>query len=80
MLIFVVDSNDRDRISEAADELQRFLSEDELQDVILLVLANKQDLPNAMSVEEVTEHLKLNSLRNRSWCKYLLCRTCTYVI
>ena len=42
--------------------LQRFLSEDELKDCILLVLANKQDLANAMSVEEVTEKMKLNSL------------------
>ena len=70
-MIFVVDSNDRDRIGEAADELQRFLSEDELQECILLVLANKQDLPNAMSVEEVTEKMRLNSLRNRNWCMYL---------
>lgn len=71
-MIFVVDSNDRDRISEAADELQRFLHEDELQDCILLVLANKQDLPNAMSVEEVTEKMRLNSLQNRNWCKCLI--------
>lgn len=71
MLIFVVDSNDRERISEAADELQRFLNEDELQDCIVLVLANKQDLPNAMSVEEVTDKMRLNSLKNRNWCKYL---------
>ena len=69
ILIFVVDSNDRERISEAADELQRFISEDELQDCILLVLANKQDLPNAMSVEEVTEKLRLNSLKDKNWCK-----------
>jgi ADP-ribosylation factor protein 1 len=41
-LIFVVDSNDRDRISEARDELHRMLSEDELKDAVLLVFANKQ--------------------------------------
>ena len=57
-----MDINDRERISDAADELQRFLSEDELKDCILLVLANKQDLANAMSVDEVTEKMKLNSL------------------
>ena len=62
ILIFVVDSNDQGRISDATDErLQRFLSEDELKDCILLVLANKQDLANAMSVEEVIEKMKLNS-------------------
>ena len=65
----MVDSNDRERISECRDELQRFLCEDELRDSILLVLANKQDLPNAMSVHEITDKLGLNALRDRLWCK-----------
>ena len=44
-IIFVVDSNDRDRVVEARDELQRMLNEDELREALLLVFANKQDLP-----------------------------------
>ncbi|TKY45208.1 ADP-ribosylation factor [Spatholobus suberectus] len=39
-LIFVVDSNDRDHVVEARDELHRMLNEDELRDVVLLVFAN----------------------------------------
>ena len=42
-IIFVVDSNDRERIPEAREELQRMLNEDELRDALLLVFANKQD-------------------------------------
>jgi hypothetical protein len=38
----VVDSNDRERASEARDELTRMLDEDELRDAVLLVFANKQ--------------------------------------
>jgi len=41
-LIFVVDSNDRDRIDAARDELHRMLGEDELREAVLLVFANKQ--------------------------------------
>lgn len=41
-LIFVIDSNDRERVGEARDELQRMLSEDELRDAVLLIFANKQ--------------------------------------
>lgn len=41
-LIFVVDSNDRERAMEARDELNRMLDEDELRDAVLLVFANKQ--------------------------------------
>lgn len=41
-LIFVVDSNDRERIGEAREELMRMLAEDELREAVLLIFANKQ--------------------------------------
>ena len=41
--------------------------QDELQDAVLLVFANKQDLPQAMNVAEITDKLGLHSLRNRKW-------------
>jgi Arf/Sar family protein len=65
-LIFVVDSNDRERVVEAERELHNMLNEDELRDAVILVFANKQDLPNAMSASELTEKLRLSSLHNRS--------------
>ncbi|EGG21517.1 ADP-ribosylation factor [Cavenderia fasciculata] len=74
-LIFVVDSNDRERIQEACDELQKMLNEDELRDAVLLVFCNKQDLPNAMSVAEVTDKLNLHSLRQRKWYIQSTCAT-----
>jgi len=74
-LIFVVDSNDRDRIHEATDELQKILKEDELKDVVLLVFANKQDLPGAMSVSEMTEKLGLHSVGARKWYIQSTCAT-----
>ncbi|XP_068426257.1 ADP-ribosylation factor 1 [Clinocottus analis] len=74
-LIFVVDSNDRERCQEACEELSRMLSEDELSDAVLLVFANKQDLPNAMNAAEITENLGLGKLRNRSWYIQTTCAT-----
>eukprot|EP01038_Epipyxis_sp_PR26KG_P010147 gene10147-13650_t len=74
-LIFVVDSNDRDRIDAARDELHRMLNEDELRDSILLVFANKQDLPNAMSAAEMTDKLGLQTLRHRQWYIQACCAT-----
>ncbi|CAK9883307.1 unnamed protein product [Sphagnum jensenii] len=74
-LIFVVDSNDRDRIVEARDELHRMLSEDELRDAVLLVFANKQDLPNAMNAADITDKLGLHSLRQRHWYIQSTCAT-----
>jgi ADP-ribosylation factor protein 1 len=74
-LIFVVDSNDRERVGEAHDELHKMLNEDELREAVLLVFANKQDLPNAMSVAEVTDKLGLHSLRYRKWYIQATCAT-----
>ena len=74
-VIFVVDSNDRDRIGEAREELARMLNEDELRDAVLLVFANKQDLPSAMNAAEMTEKLNLNSMRNRNWYIQATCAT-----
>ncbi|KAI3451982.1 hypothetical protein Pfo_008647 [Paulownia fortunei] len=74
-LIFVVDSNDRERVSEARDELHRMFGEDELRDATLLVFANKQDLPNAMNVPELTDKLGLHSLRQRRWYIQSACAT-----
>ena len=68
----MVDSNDRDRIAEAREELQQMLNEDELRDALLLVFANKQDLPNAMNAAEITEKLGLHSIRQRPWYIKLL--------
>jgi len=74
-LIFVVDSNDRERVTEACDELNKMLNEDELREAVLLVFANKQDLPNAMSVAEITDKLGLHSIRNRKWYIQSTCAT-----
>jgi ADP-ribosylation factor 1/2 len=76
-LIFVVDSNDSDRIDAARDELHRMLNEDELRDAVLLVFANKQDLPNAMSAAEMTDKLGLHGLRPsyRQWYIQACCAT-----
>lgn len=74
-LIFVVDSNDRERIAEANDELQKMLQEEELSDAMLLVFANKQDLPNACSISEVTDKLGLHSVKPRKWYVQGTCAT-----
>ncbi|KAF7355819.1 ADP-ribosylation factor Arf1 [Mycena venus] len=66
-IIFVVDSNDRERVSEVREELQRMLNEEELRDALLLVFTNNQDFSNAMNAAELTEKLGLHGLRQRTW-------------
>lgn len=66
-LIYVVDSNDRDRIEEARKEFQGLLSEPDMMNATILVFANKQDLPNAYSVAEVSEKLQIQNIPQRNW-------------
>merc|ERR1719296_206388 len=74
-LIYVVDSNDRDRSEDAREDLTKMLNEDEMRDAVVLVFANKQDLPNAMTAAEVTEKLGLQQMRNRQWFIQSACAT-----
>jgi len=49
-LIYVVDCADRDRIDEARQELHRIINDREMRDAIILVFANKQDLPEGFNL------------------------------
>ena len=68
----MVDSNDWDRLEYLHQEVVRLLGEDELKEKPILFFANKQDLPHALSPEEVAERLKLSDLRDRPWRMFLL--------
>ena len=74
-LIFVVDSNDRERAEDAREELHKMLNEEEMREAVVLVFANKQDLPNSMPAAEITEKLGLSALRNRQWFIQSACAT-----
>lgn len=74
-LIFVVDSSDTSRLDEARDELQNLLEQDELRDAVVLVYANKQDLPYAVNPRELSVKLGLNSITNRPWQVQGTCAT-----
>jgi small GTP-binding protein len=74
-LIYVVDSNDRERIAEAREELSKMVGEEELRNATVLVFANKQDLPNAMPVADLTQELGLPNLTTRKWFVQACCAT-----
>ena len=75
-LIYVVDSNDGDKFVECKWELDNLLQENLVRDLPLLVFANKQDLPNSLSVSEITSILELENIPvNRSWYVQPCCAT-----
>ena len=66
-IIYVVDWNHKERIEETKEGLYWMLAEDELKDACLLVFANKQDLPGALTPSEITDIFELNTLKDRNW-------------
>lgn len=66
-LIYVVDSCDKSRIPDATAELLTVLNNENMAGVPFLVLANKQDVPDALSTEELVTVLKLKNYEDRHW-------------
>ncbi|CAD0196501.1 unnamed protein product [Chrysodeixis includens] len=52
-VIYIVDSSDRERVSESKETFDRMIASEHLSGVPLLVLANKQDIPDCMGVHTV---------------------------
>ncbi|XP_011457178.3 uncharacterized protein [Magallana gigas] len=74
-LIYVVDSSDRERIAESREELFGILDSDEMREVPVVVIANKQDLPNALKPSEVADLMTLHKLTSRKWYIQAACAT-----
>ena len=66
-IAFVIDSSDHRRLGECSRVMQEVLDDDLLLGVPLLVLANKQDVPNAIPSGEIEELMHLGSIRDRAW-------------
>ena len=65
-IVYVVDSANLEDIEPAKEELDRLLTDPELKDALLLVLANKQDL-GGLSADEVSRRLGLAKIKDRVW-------------
>lgn len=54
---FVVDAADSEKLEAANTELQNLLEKPQLANIPVLVLANKNDLPEALTAEQIIEAL-----------------------
>ena len=71
-IVYMVDSADKRRADECAEELETLMGEEELAGVPVLVFANKQDLLNAMTAAEIIEALELSTVKDR-WIHVQAC-------
>lgn len=72
VLVYMVNSADTQRLRPAAHEFRRILQDERLKHVPILVLANKQDLPGAKSVEDISATLGLDELRKQNFNVHIL--------
>ncbi|KAI8145591.1 ADP-ribosylation factor family-domain-containing protein [Fennellomyces sp. T-0311] len=54
-IVFVVDSTDSKRLEECKDTFEKMITNDQVEGVPVLMLANKQDIDGALRVEEIKE-------------------------
>lgn len=73
-VIFVVDASDVARIETVKEELHDIMRNIDLENAILLILANKQDLPFALNVTELAKQLELSNLK-QTWHIQPTCAT-----
>jgi len=52
---FVLDAADHDKLDAARTELRNLLDKPQLASIPVLVLGNKNDLPGALTVEQIIE-------------------------
>lgn len=56
-LVFVIDSSDKERIDMAKQELFLIFQEEDLKNIPIVILANKQDIEGCMTDVEVSNSL-----------------------
>jgi len=66
-LIFVVDSQDKNRVSQAGAEFKSIIEDPLMKNSAILVYANKQDMRGCLTTAEVCQSLGLPDLKNRHW-------------
>ncbi|XAR71731.1 hypothetical protein NMG60_11018134 [Bertholletia excelsa] len=66
-IIYVVDAACPSRFEDSKSALEKVLRHEDLQGAPLLILANKQDLAEAVSAEEVARYLDLKKLDERAY-------------
>jgi ADP-ribosylation factor-like protein 5B len=67
IVILVVDSTDKERLTVSKEELYRMLGHEDLKKAGVLVFANKQDIKGALTAAEISQQLNLTSIKDHGW-------------
>ncbi|XP_062932400.1 ADP-ribosylation factor-like protein 14 [Cynocephalus volans] len=67
-LMYVVDSTDKQRLEDSRREFEHILKNEHIKNVPVVLLANKQDVPGALTAEDITRMFKVRKLcSDQNW-------------
>ncbi|XP_043853101.1 ADP-ribosylation factor-like protein 14 [Dromiciops gliroides] len=76
VLVYVVDSSDHQHLEDSRREFELILKNEHIKHVPVVLLANKQDLPGALTAEDVTRKFKMKkNCGDRDWYVQPCCAT-----
>ena len=76
-LIWVIDSSDTRRLLQCKEELHDLLQQEKLVGATLLIFANKQDVPGALSKQQIAEILELDKISDKRHWRIQSCSAVT---
>lgn len=65
VILYVIDSSDQEAVAASESQLGNLLSDENLKNIPILVIANKQDLPEALSSDDIMARLNLQNVSER---------------
>ena len=65
-IIYVIDTHD-DNYDDSKTQFYKLLETDELKNAVILIYANKQDLPGAKNVSDIIQIYELDTIKDHIW-------------
>ena len=66
-VVYVIDSQDDENFEESKAQFHKVISHPNLKNTIILIFANKQDLPGAKDVNKLIEDYEFDKIKNHIW-------------
>lgn len=66
-IVYVIDSADDSQMQDSKAEFANVLNHNELREAVILVFANKADMPTARNIEDLIEIYEFNEITSHEW-------------
>ena len=67
VILYVLDSSDQEAVDASQSQLESLFEDPELQNIPILVIANKEDLPEALKENDIVARLRLQEVNSHKF-------------